>query len=101
MSPTSPIRLAIIAAVIALSGCAGTTVQTAIADGQLVCQVGAAYQAMQTAAGKPILAKGATATAVQTVCGLIGGAAVALPTGTTPASVTVALPPSVTIPLGT
>ena len=88
--------LAILAA---LSACTAAQMQTAITDGQLVCQVGSAYQAMRAASGQAILAKGAPAAAVQQVCGLVGGAAVALPSGATPAAVTIALPPSLTIPL--
>ena len=89
----------LVGAGLALWACTATQVATTLADGQLVCQVGSAFQAMSATSGQPILAKGAAAAAVQQVCGLIGGVATALPAGTVAGAATVIVPPAVTVPL--
>ena len=76
------------------------TAQQVVADGQLVCQVGPAAFEMLDPSGAAILAKGATKSAVDTVCGAVNGVATALPNvSVQPAGLVVQLPPSVTIPL--
>ena len=76
------------------------TADQVIADGQLVCKIGPTVVAMLAPSGAEILAKGASKSAVDTVCGLVNGAAVALPAASVqPAGLVVALPRSVTIPL--
>ena len=83
---------------LALWACTATQLATTLADGQLVCQVGAAYQAMSATSGQVILAKGAAASAVQQICDLIGGIPTALPAGTVPGTASVIVPPLVTAP---
>lgn len=110
------IRLAYIAALLALGGCTGliptapvtqataahalATGQQIVAEGNLICQVGPTMFQMIDPSGAAILAKGAPKAAVDKVCGSVNGAAVALSNvSVTPAGLVVALPPSVTIPL--
>lgn len=85
-------------AALALAGCTASQVQTAVSEGQLVCAVGPTAVAMSSTSGAAILAQGATKQAVNDVCGLIGGIAVSPPASGVQ-SVTVALPPSILIPL--
>ena len=97
-----------IAAALSLAGCANGaaptvpvsagTLRTYVAEGQLLCAAGPATLAMFAPSGAAILAKGATKAAVDAVCGAINSVAVS-PAGAPVGSVTVALPPSVTIPL--
>ena len=100
------IRLNHIAALLALgllAGCTSAQVTTSLQDGQLACAAGSAVVAMQAVgAGNTttaILAKGASSSAVQSVCGLISGVAVSPPAAGVAGTVTVSLPPSVKIPL--
>ena len=102
-------RIALFAvAFLTLAGCANTpgftstTIGTALADGQLACAAGSAVVAMQAVNGSqisPVLAKGASSAAVKATCALISGVAVAPPANGVAGSVTVTLPPSVSIPL--
>ena len=101
------IRLALVAALTGLSACSANqatrtlaTAQEVVSDGQLVCQVGPTAFAMLDPSGAAILAKGATKAAVDQTCALVNGVATALPSvSVQPASVVVALPASVAIPL--
>ena len=82
-----------------LAGCTASQVQTAVAEGQLICANGPTAVAMFSTTGAAILAQGATKKAVTDVCSLIGGVAVSPPAAGGVQSVTVALPPSISIPL--
>ena len=90
----------LLACTVALSLAACTTAQvgTAVQEGQLVCAVGPTVVSLSSTSGAAILAKGATKQAVDAVCALISGIAVSPPGAPIP-SVTVALPPSITIPV--
>ena len=100
-------RYLCLALIASLAGCTATqatrtiaTAQQVISDGQLVCKVGPTALAMFDSSGAEILAKGGTKQAVDTVCGIVDGIAVALPNvSVQPAGLVVTLPPSVTIPL--
>ena len=87
-----------------LGACTATQVSSGLADGQLACAVSGSVVALQalTPAGtvSPILAKGASSTAVQTACALVSGIAVSPPAAGVAGSVTVKLPASLTIPVG-
>ena len=85
-------------AALSLAACTATQVGTAVQDGQLVCAVGPMVVSLSSTSGAAILAKGATKAAVDAVCALISGIAVS-PPGTPIPSVTVALQPSITIPV--
>ena len=87
-----------LAAALSLAACSTAQLGRAVQDGQLVCAVGPTVVAMSSTSGAAILARGATKTAVDSVCALIAGIAVSPPGGSVP-SVTVALPPTITIPL--
>ncbi len=83
-----------------LSACSATQLQTgltaasqAIADGQLVCQVGPSFLALVDPSGAAVLAKGNSAAYVQQACALVHGAAVALPP-LTAAVTAVVVPPA-------
>ena len=85
-------------AAFALSACTAAQVGNVVQEGQLVCAVGPTVVSMSSTSGAAILARGATQEAVSAVCGLIRGIAVS-PPGTPVPSVSVALPPSITIPV--
>ena len=74
------------------------TLRADIAEGQLICSAGPSTVAMFSTTGAAILAKGAPKAVVDTVCGLIGSVAVS-PAGAPVGSVSVTLPPSLTVPL--
>lgn len=75
-----------------------TTLRSVIAEGQLLCSAGPATVAMFSTSGAAILAKGATKKAVDAVCAILGSVAVS-PAGAPVGSVSVVLPPSISIPL--
>lgn len=75
-----------------------TTLRSVIAEGQLLCSAGPATVAMFSTSGAAILAKGATKSAVDAVCAILGAVAVS-PVGAPVGTVSVALPPSLVIPL--
>ena len=101
-------RIASVGVAFALAGCASpvtspvsapVTTSTAARDLAPAQQVGPMAFQMLDPAGAALLAKGAAKSAVDTVCGAVGGVATALQDVTvTPAGITVQLPPSVTIP---
>ncbi len=94
------------ACALALAACTTTptvpvsanTVRTYVAEGQLLCAAGPAALAMFVPSGAAILAKGATKAAVDAVCAAVNSVAVS-PSGAPVGTITVTLPPTVSIPL--
>ncbi len=70
---------------------AATAAQQGLADGQLVCKIGAAYAAMQQSTGQPVIVTGKPAALMQSGCDLVNGIGVGLPVGAS-TSITVTLP---------
>jgi hypothetical protein len=97
MKRTSLVMVGLVA--VSLGACTATQMGNAVKEGQLVCAVGPTMVAMMSTSGAAILAQGATKLAVDTVCGLINGIAVSPPNFGVAPVVTVALPPTVNIPL--